>query len=115
MGIFPFRLNRSRGWEPAAAWAAHVEELAAAGYESIHLYNWRIRPMTGQIAAVERAVLERAVRLRGGAQGLSSGEAKCYREAVAWLDALGGDDMPAGCRGGSGAGSTCRAARYVLQ
>lgn len=114
MGVFPFRVNRSVAWESAATWTRHLEGMAAAGHESAHLYNWRVRLATGQIAAVERWALENAVRLRGGKKALSAAEVKCYTEATAWLDLMGGDELPAPCRGRMASG-TCRALRGLLR
>ena len=80
--LFPFRTshwkeNRSAGWEEA------VDDVAARGVAVAHLANYKMRNVAH--VAVMRAVLARAVRLRGGEGALSDGERRCLRLVHRWM------------------------------
>ena len=75
-------------WSNGSSWTQQLEALAAEDVSSLHLTWWTKRTELRQPAEVLRFVLDRAVRLAGGAAALSTAQRTCVRGARAWLDRI---------------------------
>lgn len=80
--VFPFRNGRHWKTNQSAGWEDAVEDAAARGVAVTHLSNFKLR--LPQKVAVMRAVLARAVRLRGS-EPLSEGERHCLDLVHRWM------------------------------